>query len=78
MKKKSKKTFKHAVRILDNICFEMEETFNCGDIVDEYDVEYMVMKMSPKDHIRMFERTQAYIGKMRKEVEFLIKEVSVD
>ena len=74
-RKRAKKTLHDAADALDDICFDLEEIFNCGDIVPEHDVEYTVMEMSAKDHIRLFESMQKYIEKMRKEVEFILQNI---
>lgn len=76
--KKNKKTLDDAVQMLDEICYDMEETFECGDVDnDEMSVEDMVMEMTPLDHVRMFHSMQDYISKMREEVEFLIRNISL-
>lgn len=76
--KKNKKTLDDAVQNLDEICFDLEETFECGDVVTHYgDIEDMVMEMTPQDHIRLFHSMQDYISKMREEVEFLIRNISL-
>lgn len=74
--KKHKKTLQDAADSLDDICFELEETYGCGDIVTEHtSVEEMVMEMTPQDHVKLFESTQKYIEKMRKEVEFILQNI---
>ena len=75
--KKNKKTLDDAVQNLDEICYDLEETFECGDIVTKWDNEHTVMDMTPNDHVRLFESMQDYIGKMRVEVEFLIRNISL-
>lgn len=74
--KKNKKTLDDAVQMLDEICYEMEETYECGTL-DPTDAFEMVMEMAPRDHIRLFESMQDYIEKMRVEVEFLIRNISL-
>ena len=66
-----KNRIKDVIGDLDEICFEMEETYECGT-VDPGNATEMVMEMSPHDHIIMFERMQHYIGKMRSRIEFLL------
>lgn len=75
--KKNKKTLDDAVQMLDEICYEMEETYECGDVETGTSPQEMVMEMSPQDHIRLFESMQDYIEKMRVEVEFLIRNISL-
>ena len=76
--KKNKKTLDDAVQMLDEICYDLEETYGCGDIVTEHmSVEDTVMDMTPQEHIRLFESMQDYIEKMRVEVEFLIRNISL-
>ena len=75
---KNKKTLDDAVQMLDEICYDLEETFECGDVVTEYkSVEDTVMDMTPQDHIHLFESMQDYIEKMREEVEFLLRNITL-
>lgn len=72
-----KKRIKDAIDMMDEICYEMEETYECGTHSPSLPGE-MVMEMSPQDHILMFERMQDYIGKMRDEIEFLLVKMGDD
>lgn len=65
-----KKRIKDAIARLDDICYDLEDTFDCGT-GDPGIIGEMVMEMSPQDHIMMFERMQDYIMKMRGEIEIL-------
>ena len=68
-----KKTISDAVKMLDEICYEMEETYECGCFAHlSENPEEIVMDMSPQDHIIMFEQMQKNILKMRAKIDFLL------